>query len=821
MDFKNEKQEKLSDKEGPQKTKKEKKKILEKAKKVWDDIWDIEKEFSKAATLFVKAVKVTTVSFNKFLKDDCLSRASSIAYTTIVSLIPTLTVGFSLFSAFGGMGARKEEMVKMAEQYVREHNMNLDITPYVDAIGSVTDNAAGIGGIGLLVLIFSATAVLRTLEKTFNDIWKIKVQRTLLMKVIYYWAALTLGPMLLATGGSLAGILANIFTMPTITDVQKASPGTGQVWIIGDRGLLQRTDLELKNRNVIDMKSIDFDNQKGYVIAKSVETSFIRSVTEEEKLSAAVSEKNIKKTEFVAISTVGKNIQVAAKDGTLLLSQDGGKRWNIVRIGSVGRTGAFSGLEITDIYFPTRDRGFIISGNGKLLRTTNGGRNWALASIRFDTKRIEVIRARLNSIYFPSATTGFIVANKAGLILTMDGGETWAHRTLTEAKVDKRLANLFSIHSNNRDYWIVGENGLIMFSNNGGRRWLRRNKGDFDYNSVIALGEGKAVIAGKEGYLLNTIDGGETWTRVRKGSLNFKTLYPINKGVMVFGENLSAYKSGLNADVKTDWKKISGGKSFWASMINFLAPFVVIWLLFVVAYITLPNLKVPFKAAAIGASVTSAVWVIFIFAFMFYVTNLTGGTRAIYGALAAIPLFLLMIYASSVITLLGAEMTYTLQHPGTYSTKKGIKEVSLEKDYLYDSINVLFSIFKNFEYGKGATIERKLQGLMTSGPQDIPAILEIYLEKGYIKKTDKEGEYLPMKSGRLITLEDVLSALFRKSFEIPNYNSNNPLMKFLKENFDELDKFRESKFEKITLEYLVKNKVMLRRKSRSEAATPA
>jgi membrane protein len=795
---------------------KDKKKLMDKLKKTWEDIWDIDKEFSRISQFIVKTIKISTVSFNKFLNDDCLSRASSIAYTTIVSLIPTLTVGFSLFSAFGGMGARKEVIIKMAEQYIKDHNMNIDISPYTQAIGSVTDNAAGIGGVGLLVLIFSATAVLRTLEKTFNDIWKIKVQRSILMKVIYYWSALTLGPLLLATGGSLAGILANFFTMPTIRHAQFADADKSNLWIIGDRGLIRNADRDLKNATSLNLKSIDYDNQKAFLF-EGTERLVIRSANEEEKTVTDLNETNLKKAEFTGLDIKKQRIRIISRDGLLLVSHDAGKNWNVIRIGSIDQAGAFAGLEMNDIHFKNNKVGFIAAANGHLIKTMDGGQSWSIANIKFNTKRTEIISQELNSIYFIDVNRGYILSNKAGLIFTHDGGENWEHIIISDAKVGKKLANLYAMTHFGKEFWIVGENGLILYSKNEGETWLRRNRGDFDYFAAYAFGPGKAIITGKEGYVLSTLDSGENWLRKRKGSLGFYSVLPVDKEIYIFGENMSAYKSDISDEAKIDWSKIKGGKSFWANMINFFAPFVVIWVLFVVAYITLPNSKIPFKPAAIGASVTSFVWVLFIFAFMFYVSNLTGGTRAVYGALAAIPLFLLMIYASSVITLLGAEVTYTIQHPTSYSSKRGIKELSLETEYLFDSINILFTIFKNFEYGKGATSEKKLLTLMSTDPQSLPAILEVYKAKEFIKTTDREGEYLPNLSGRLISMEDILSALFRKSFEIPNYNPGNPLMKYLKDNFDEFDKYRGEKFSRISMEYLVKNLVILKKKSPGNA----
>ena len=117
-------------------------------------IWRPDREIGSIFKPFITIIRVFTVSLKKFIQDDCISRASIIAYSVVVSLIPTLTVGFSLFSAFSGLGKRKHEIFSQAKNYLRDHDINIDIQPFLKAIESLTDNAASVGGIGLIVLIF-------------------------------------------------------------------------------------------------------------------------------------------------------------------------------------------------------------------------------------------------------------------------------------------------------------------------------------------------------------------------------------------------------------------------------------------------------------------------------------------------------------------------------------------------------------------------------------------------------------------------------------------------------------------------------------------
>jgi membrane protein len=58
--------------------------------------------------------------------------------------------------------------------------------------------AGQIGWAGALVLLFTALALILTIDRKLNDIWRVRTPRPLTQRVLVYWAVLTLGPLLLA-----------------------------------------------------------------------------------------------------------------------------------------------------------------------------------------------------------------------------------------------------------------------------------------------------------------------------------------------------------------------------------------------------------------------------------------------------------------------------------------------------------------------------------------------------------------------------------------------------------------------------------------------
>ncbi len=56
-------------------------------------------------------------------------------------------------------------------------------------------HSGALGLVGTVALVFVAIGLLSTIEATFNDIWGIARGRNWFMRIIYYWAAITLGPL--------------------------------------------------------------------------------------------------------------------------------------------------------------------------------------------------------------------------------------------------------------------------------------------------------------------------------------------------------------------------------------------------------------------------------------------------------------------------------------------------------------------------------------------------------------------------------------------------------------------------------------------------
>lgn len=90
-------------------------------------------------------------------------------------------------------------------------------------------------------------------------------------------------------------------------------------------------------------------------------------------------------------------------------------------------------------------------------------------------------------------------------------------------------------------------------------------------------------------------------------------------------------------------------------------PYLSIWVALVFLYLFMPNTRVRFSSALIGGMLAGALWQGAQWAYI-HLQISVASYNAIYGTLAVLPVFMVWIYSSWVIVLLGVEIVYAHQH---------------------------------------------------------------------------------------------------------------------------------------------------------------
>ena len=108
------------------------------------------------------------------------------------------------------LGVRKFEGSDPTKGF-RDHD-GYGSKPYDEVLGYLTQfagKASRLGAVGLTVLLFTALALVMTIDRTLNAIWRVRRPRPFAQRVLIYWAVITLGPLLLAASLSITSYLVS------------------------------------------------------------------------------------------------------------------------------------------------------------------------------------------------------------------------------------------------------------------------------------------------------------------------------------------------------------------------------------------------------------------------------------------------------------------------------------------------------------------------------------------------------------------------------------------------------------------------------------
>lgn len=147
--------------------------------------------------------------------------ASSLTYTTVLSLVPLLAVVLSLFTAFPLFAEFRYALENFLAGSVMPAAVSDTVMSYLNQFAA---KASGLTTVGGLVLIVTSVMLFRTIDEAFNDIWQVETRRPLRQRVLVYWALLSLGPILIGASLWALSVLAReslgmIGEVPAVTNI--------------------------------------------------------------------------------------------------------------------------------------------------------------------------------------------------------------------------------------------------------------------------------------------------------------------------------------------------------------------------------------------------------------------------------------------------------------------------------------------------------------------------------------------------------------------------------------------------------------------------
>jgi len=219
--------------------------------------------------------------------------------------------------------------------------------------------------------------------------------------------------------------------------------------------------------------------------------------------------------------------------------------------------------------------------------------------------------------------------------------------------------------------------------------------------------------------------------------------------VLTLGPLLMAASVGMTSYLATLQFGPEAVRGWFGAMLLALTPFVVALLAFTLLFTTVPNRRVKFRHALGGAVFSAVAFELSKHGFVFYLSNFPTYEK-LYGALATIPIFLVWIYVTWVVILLGASVAASLT---TFNYRRVAWRWN-PRHHLLLVMRLLDHLARAQRRGEGCSSQRLLACEEAMADSELQALLERLDDAGLIQR-DETGDWFLAVDLAEVTLGDL------------------------------------------------------------------
>jgi membrane protein len=189
-----------------------------------------------------------------------------------------------------------------------------------------------------------------------------------------------------------------------------------------------------------------------------------------------------------------------------------------------------------------------------------------------------------------------------------------------------------------------------------------------------------------------------------------------------------------------------------------IGPLVILWLVFALFYMLIPNTRVKFSAAFLGGMVAGTLWHLNnVFAFL-YVSRVVTNS-AIYGKLGLVPVFMLGLYFSWVILLFGAQVAYGFQNRVAYLQDRIADNVN-QRGREFVALRIMTLIGQRFQNGLPPARVIELSAELGVPSRLTQRVLRTLADAQLITQAACEGDaFMPARPLEAINAHHILCAM--------------------------------------------------------------
>lgn len=143
-------------------------------------------------------------------------RAMSLVYTTLLSLVPLLALGFSLLKALGVHNSLQPVLDRfLAPLGPQGVQLSQNIIAFVENI-----KVGVLGSVGVILLLYTVLSMIQKVEDSFNFIWRVEARRKLGQRISEYLSVLLVGPAAIVLALGTTASLLNSELVATLSRVE-------------------------------------------------------------------------------------------------------------------------------------------------------------------------------------------------------------------------------------------------------------------------------------------------------------------------------------------------------------------------------------------------------------------------------------------------------------------------------------------------------------------------------------------------------------------------------------------------------------------------
>ena len=151
----------------------------------------------------LKLIDLTRIVMRRFNEDRCMQIASSLTFTSLLAIVPVVTVAVTVIAAFPFFA----QLTAALQVFILQNLMPASAEAVASYTQQFSTNAEKLTAVGIAFLVLTAIMLLLTIDRAFNHIWRVRKPRPVVQRWLVYSAVITAGPVLIGASLTLTSWL--------------------------------------------------------------------------------------------------------------------------------------------------------------------------------------------------------------------------------------------------------------------------------------------------------------------------------------------------------------------------------------------------------------------------------------------------------------------------------------------------------------------------------------------------------------------------------------------------------------------------------------